>query len=259
MSLGDQIHINHVDCPAGLDIKKRLYIKKVVGGLVAFCQHCREAGFQRELSADGTLLRKWLTGKEKDMPRVSKPGMWPKLHDDIRSIDILDYLHNYHIEVVYNINFCETDAGQLAMKLRSYSGTTYGLQIRTFSLPKYMTYYANGWKDDAAWFGEGTIHSDTLVITEDYISAYRVYRDTGCDSVALLKTTMSKYTEECLLKANYKRIIVWLDPDEAGVKGERKITQRLRYITGTEISPACWDQEPKELDPRTLKRVLNGL
>ena len=59
LSLGQQTHRNHAGCSAGLDTKHRLYIKRVVGGIVAYCQHCNDKGFVRELNTDGTSLRKW--------------------------------------------------------------------------------------------------------------------------------------------------------------------------------------------------------
>ena len=68
-----------------------------------------------------------------------------------------------------------------------------------------------------------------LYITEDYTSAYRIWRDTGYQSLALLKTSISNYTIGMIRKLHYKTIRIWLDPDEPGITASKKIIERLRY------------------------------
>ena len=72
LKLGEEKKFNHPDCKAGVDVKHRLYIKRVVGGRLAYCHHCNEHGFVRDLTTDGTALRAWLFGKSDDMPKVTR-------------------------------------------------------------------------------------------------------------------------------------------------------------------------------------------
>lgn len=43
---GEQTHLNHPDCPAGLDTKRRLYVKRTHDGarLLMYCHHCGSKG-----------------------------------------------------------------------------------------------------------------------------------------------------------------------------------------------------------------------
>jgi hypothetical protein len=42
---GDQVHVNHQLCPAGVDTKKRLYLKQIEDGkILGYCHHCGESG-----------------------------------------------------------------------------------------------------------------------------------------------------------------------------------------------------------------------
>src|SRR5271165_6572543 len=77
LALGEQIHINHEDCSAGIDVKRRLYIKRVPGGLISYCHHCSGSGFFRlddypkiegqDNYKDTDSLRKWIEiGEQKE-------------------------------------------------------------------------------------------------------------------------------------------------------------------------------------------------
>lgn len=46
---GQQIHVNHINCPAGSDTKKRLYLKRAKDGAVVlgYCHHCSTKGVLR--------------------------------------------------------------------------------------------------------------------------------------------------------------------------------------------------------------------
>lgn len=47
LSDGQQINVDHRDCPAGTDTRKRLYLKRTSSGAVlAYCHHCNSKGYQ---------------------------------------------------------------------------------------------------------------------------------------------------------------------------------------------------------------------
>lgn len=42
---GDQVNVNHKECPSGVDTKRRLYLKRIDGGKVlGYCHHCGSKG-----------------------------------------------------------------------------------------------------------------------------------------------------------------------------------------------------------------------
>lgn len=50
LSDGEQIHVNHKDCTAGSDTKRRLYLRRTSDGTttLAYCHHCGEKGVLRK-------------------------------------------------------------------------------------------------------------------------------------------------------------------------------------------------------------------
>ena len=237
LTLGTQINVNHEGCSAGVDSKKRLYIKRVVGGVIGYCHHCRDHGFWRELSTDGTLLRKWLMGKSTDHPVIDRESYtdYDVGGNDIDSVRILNWLHKYYINpVTSNLDnrYFRQKGSALFIPLHSTSGKTYGYQLRHFNLgdSKYTTHYTKNVPDDVSWFFNTAPKEErVLYITEDYTSAYRIWRDTEHQSLALLKTSISNYTIGMIRKLHYKTIRIWLDPDEPGIVASKKIIERLRY------------------------------
>ena len=267
LAIGQQVKINHDHCKAGLDTKQRLYIKRVVGGVVGYCHHCNDKGFYRETNPDGTNLRKWLMGKEGGTRHfLSKVSLSELLITHLSPTFIynaaaLKWMADHWVTGDSSSYYSPSSYGEIIMKLYDPEGRIHGLQQRSFLKPfiKYMTFLTAESKHDAAFFFQDT--SKNLVITEDYTSAYRVFRETGINSVALLKTSLSTSTEEAIKELSPKEIIIWLDRDKAGLDGARKLEARLRYVTDSRVTNfggLCL-LEPKQMTPDALIRRLHGL
>ena len=261
LKLGEERSYNHPGCKAGEDTKHRLYIKRVVGGRLAYCHHCNEHGFARDLSTDGTALRAWLFGKTDDHPVVTRNSS-PIDSYPITEPKLVEWLHGYFISMAESSSstvFRQTKAKELVLYIQALgSGTRQGYQIRSFKpgKAKYTTHYYSS-MGEACWFGGTGIKA--VVVVEDILSAYRVHRDTGLGSVALLKTSLTKETTNLLVSLPITKILVWLDPDEAGQKGSRRIAERLKFITsGVEIIE-IHEEEPKHQSVLRLKEILLGL
>lgn len=250
-SVGTQIHINHVGCPSGEDRKKRLYIKRTDTGVVAFCHHCGEKGF---LS-----LRKYLGFKSepyKSVSRETKPTGGVKFVD--LSIFGKIWLKRYHAleDPTFFMGVLE-NKHQVALYIYNEQKQFCGVQIRNLvDTPKYISVYFPEHEASCAWFA--AVGNKTLVITEDYLSAYRVHQDTPYCSLALLRTTLTDKTLKNIYDMQFDCIFIWLDPDKPGVKGARKIEKTLRTFLPdtTEIVLLHETQEAKEKTPTELKSSL---
>jgi DNA primase len=57
---------------------------------------------------------------------------------------------------------------------------------------------------------------------------------------------------------NFVAVIIWLDPDEAGIEGAKKAYKKLKYFlpTTTAIGIYGCDKEPKECTPAELVNML---
>ena len=254
-NMNEQVHINHNGCPSGEDTKHRLYIKRNAKGLVAYCHHCTESGFAHD---DSGRLSTWF----KDKPTViTKEGVMPKLTS--LSLEGSVWLHTYYCNVDdINFNGVQGSPKSVALTLHNPDMDAIGYQVRNLvpeATPKYLTNYTyNGNKGDASWFYNG---SKTLVMTEDYLSAYRIFRDTGISSVALLRTTISDRTLRQIHDLGFTKVCIWLDPDKAGVEGAAKAYKKLTYFLPNEVLCLSFnkDREPKECTKEELKVILHGL
>ncbi len=259
--VGGQNRINHVHCSAGVDLKLRLYIKRVPGGVLAYCHNCGLAGswFNKEESESSRLRRYVLSGGSRgEVINVERTGNKTEVRD-ITSLNIKMWLNTHYVNNQFDF-FQEDEHGNMVMPIYSINKSTIGEQTRIFPPnvgPKYITNYFNG-NTEAGWVYSSGSNNNVLFITEDITSSYRIHQDINYSGMALLKTSMSKCTEREILQfvENYqtKKIVVWLDSDKAGLEGGLKIFNRLQVICPNQklLSLTGIQLEPKLLTPSDL-------
>ncbi|CAB4240671.1 Archaeal primase DnaG/twinkle, TOPRIM domain [uncultured Caudovirales phage] len=259
-TMGDQVHINHTGCSSGVDKKKRLYIKRTPKGIVAYCHHCAEAGFASD-GISGDRMATWLTEKTAPIVKSTTVPMTGPL-----SVQAETWLLSHYCSTGYfGFSGVRAKHNQIALTLRNPETDVIGYQVRNLlpgATPKYITSYIySGNKGDSAWFHYGL--NKTLVITEDYLSAYRVSQDThgSVSSLALLRTTITDRTLLQIYELGFKNVVIWLDPDEAGIKGATKAQKELTHFLSTETSIKVINigKEPKECTVEELSTILKGL
>ena len=250
-NMGQQIHVNHDGCLAGIDTKRRLYIKRTDRGLVAYCHHCNESGY----ASDGLSQERLSTWVNKKSTATAAP-IKPRL-SKLSTEGEVWLKTNYCNTADENFNGIEGERHKVALTLYNPEQQPIGWQVRNLKAqPKYITYYTdNSTKGDASWFYKG---NKTLVITEDYLSAYRVHKNTGLSSVALLRTNLSDRTLAQIYELEIDTIFIWLDPDEAGMEGTTKLYKKLTHYLPNNITVALFgiDKEPKECTPAELMSIL---
>jgi hypothetical protein len=250
---GEQVHINHTGCEAGEDKKRRLYIKRTDRGIVAYCHHCNESGSARDNNSGR--LSSWLTKKTTTVSKVTAKPILAALPPAGK----VWLMTNYCSHDSEYFNGVAAEGMKVALTLHNPESEVIGWQIRNLereATPKYLTHYIkDSARGDASWFHKC---SRSLVITEDYLSAYRVHKDTGLSSVALLRTTMSDKTLMQVHDLEFKDIFIWLDPDEAGMKGTTDVFKKLTHFlpTTTNIIMLGINKEPKECEPMDLCHIL---
>lgn len=95
---------------------------------------------------------------------------------------------------------------------------------------------------------------DIFIVVEDMISAIKL--DVLCPALALLGTSISKEKEAFIAKLPFKKVIVWLDGDEAGKAGAAKTIRILeKYFIVSQIITA---EDPKCLSYSQLQEFLSG-
>lgn len=254
---GQQIHINHDDCPAGVDRKRRLYIKrKYDGTILAFCHHCGLSGYVSVPCVAGSYTPKGLRGDGGSSSRshdgayaVTGEGRVGRWRDCERRW-VLRYLDD-ELVTKYGIKY-DSSQERIALPIWYY-GKCVGAQYRSLKgKPKYITQYAAGFKGTPCCLGTD---SESLVLTEDIISAIMVREVTGFRTVALLGTNLNDNGAAALLGAD--NVWVWLDNDNADVKQkQRLIYNRSCALTGGFVKIVRTDTDPKA---HTAQEILDVL
>lgn len=109
----------------------------------------------------------------------------------------------------------------------------------------------------------------TVVLTEDYISAIRA-SECNVDSWCLFGTSLGWFEVNRLIDT-YNKIIIWLDSDDAGKKGTKKIIQDLnkrieyvktkfpyKYTQKYYIETRSTPKDPKCYSPTEIERIIYG-
>ena len=76
--------------------------------------------------------------------------------------------------------------------------------------------------------------------------------------MALLRTALSDKTLTQIHELEFEYVLIWLDPDEAGVQGATKAYKKLNHFLSstTKIIVLGLDKEPKQCTPTELADIL---
>lgn len=99
-----------------------------------------------------------------------------------------------------------------------------------------------------------------LVITEDFLSAYRIWRDTGLPALSAMGTSLGPTGLSWVVR-NFTNVGIWLDSDEWGQNGARVLRDALgrRGVVAGIIKPgSVREPDPKCLPPDTVRARINS-
>jgi DNA primase len=264
---GTQVAINHLNCPAGVDSKRRLYIKRTDDAVLVYCHHCsghavrstrkgvRSVETIKRLLADAEEHERVVSTVELPFDVNYRIEAWP--------VEAQAWLYKYAINssdvADYSICYSETwnrviipvyDAGRLVFwQGRKVADTGPGpkyISVRSSKKPMFATYSRNVLPKSTG---------RKLVVVEDCLSAIRIARDTCADAIALLGTTAP--SDLVAFAKRYPHVIVWLDDDDAGRTKAIDIHRSLVLMTSSNVTLRTMKQ-PKELEPSVLKASIDG-
>lgn len=200
------------------------------------------------------------------LPTVLKPKMseivLPDFVSDPRlfNLGLKQWLYKYYLDdkLIRKYNIYAADNSLLF--LSHQDGEVKFYQQRFFP----NKYIKSSGKKHSMRFTNG---HKTVVLTEDYISAIRVH-ECNVDSWCIFGTSIG-WHELTHIIDQYNKIIIWLDGDEAGIKGCKKVKQdiekRIKYVKNK--FPYKYTQEyiievlqtpkdPKEYSPSEIEEIL---
>jgi hypothetical protein len=268
LEIGEQININHEDCDAGEDRKKRLYIKRVENGnIIYYCHHCSESG----------VVHNSVPKNRKAPPR--KSGAYEKRPSNGSSSvcylpsDAEGDVSQWPAQArVWLRSYGITD-GEIAARGIMYSdrrervilpcwkeGKLVSWQSRRIfphdKKPKYLSY---GEKESVYYVpGAAPAATTTLIkrlcIVEDVLSAIKCGR--FIDTIALRKATLSDKELLWIVRAGYKDFIIFLDDDNAQVKKSQIVLKNRLENLGTVRIVHSSGRDPKEHSDKELEELL---
>ena len=249
MDDNQQVKTNHIDCEAGTDNKKRLYVKRLDGAYLMHCHHCGLNGYYRPRE---TLLR--IMDKAGDYVKKLEPTDWSfrydEAHDDYDAFDTRGKLW------LSRYGFNETMAGAFGIRENSrgivlpiYNGIDdlAGYQVRNYEgSPKYLTFTSFGFS-----MLYGNDEYKPWVIVEDLLSSYKL-NAAGYTTMCLLGTKLGTVAKSKIVAEKPERIVVWLDDDMAGHTAAVSLLRELGALTDV---TSIINKQPKEISLFDLREI----
>lgn len=263
LPLGGKSAIVHI-CGTG----RKLLIEHKEAGWAAWCFRCSEPGFvpkpKPSLAERIALLnrqreedRKIEASIKPPMPAEFNPTEWPDeakvwLYKAGLDNDWLEHLGFY---------WCPP-ARRVVIPVLDKSGALAFWQARGFDpkRPKYLSPALPPGVNKPIYEADPCRptedrRADVLVITEDILSAVKVGEVAAGWSI--LGTSLNALHEAEIGKYGASRVLVWLDPDDAGIAGRRKIVPRLRAL-GIDAKSVRADLDPKCYPTDEIRRKITA-
>ena len=217
LAIGQVIKVPHDGCSES----NALRIERLPKGVTFYCYKCGEYWFNSEINSLAETQRRQkiydATKKKQAERNISLPVDFSQ---NIRASGLVWLgkagITNKIIQL-YNIGWSDSLNRVIIPIYRDKKYIGYvARSVEKFQQPKYLEcllykypFYINK--------GGGT-----LCIVEDILSAIRISRYTS--SLALLGTKLNQYSSKIINR--YEMLIVWLDPDKAGIKGSILIRKK---------------------------------
>lgn len=238
------------ECPVCNDGsgKEKLYMTRTDEGVIYHCfKQCGTNGFYKL----NELTMKQKLNRYKPLPKeVSLPSDYTlDLPLEVK-VKFLPYGLRDRILKDYGIGY-SAYLQSVVYPLYDVRGKMTGIQYRrVVDSPDYPKYVTRG---DKPIYYCHNLGSDTCVLTEDVLSAIKTSE--YASSMCLLGTSLSDEALMFLIKQKFKRLVIWLDNDKAGITAANKITKQLS-LYHKNVLTIFSDRDPKDARHDEIKQLL---
>lgn len=212
--------------------KDKLYItRKEDGSIVAFCHHCHAGGgtsvseLQSESSGEyGLRTTGSGNAQVKNGNRVFAIPADCQGNTDKWGREALEWAEQYLTSDQINdspLSYSDKDGAIIFPFVTDTDMVMYQARYFPAREPKYMTYWNHN--TDRQYNPMG--NSDTLVLTEDWISAYKAVL-AGYSAFPLAGSHLSRGSMAKLIARDYRRYVIALDNDKPAVRREQRRLER---------------------------------
>lgn len=260
LPVGGRTQVAH-SCGSG----NKLLVEHKPHGYTAWCYRCNDAGWvpKRMSLAERIEALNRKAGADKVVGSSSKPPMpsefdikeWP---DEAK---VWLYKAGFDNDWIGDMGlYYSPPSERVVMPVIGDDGRLVFWQARGFdpARPKYISpaLEATAIKPTYKAFPSRPVEGyrpDILCLTEDILSANKVGQVvTGW---SLLGTALTPLAEAQIAKFGASEVLVWLDPDDAGVKARRRIVPQLRAL-GVNARAVRADLDPKLYPLDEIRRKL---
>lgn len=183
-------------------------------------------------------------------PVMAHPRDWPSA--------ARVWLHQAHLnndDIAYLGAYWNPELQRVVIPYRTYSGelTWTARSVGAGKPPKYLN-PLGGKRSGGAFYGLATLGKPSLVLTEDMLSAYRVRGAANYSALAVMGTSLDRGSVTRITQ-EYGDVVLWLDGDEWGRKGARKIESefsRLDFPVRRVTTP----RDPKLYSDSEIRQLL---
>ena len=267
---GETLRLNHEDCPAGEDTRRRLYITKKPQVMLGYCHNCQSSSSLYIAAKD----RFKPLHKDYNKPVEDREFSYPSMEEITphSPADVTLWRQRYNMTnewcKYWGIRYVPDSQSIFIPVLtvegisgysreRDILGAYNGYQLRPLSGSgaKYITCL----EDERIPMGGFLRKKDLLfkraatVIVEDYISAIHII-EAGYFSVCNYGVQIKP--EILNLLPQGKPIHIWLDNDSEHVKKKARDMQGVCQLLGYDTHLCKSPKEPKELDYEQIRRML---
>lgn len=281
LEVGQTTHVNHEDCEAGEDTRRRLYLTRTIADptkVIAFCHNCQAAGVYVDSSymtyRDNTFTHNWSGHLNTEVDVVETPTSvtfdgyeWPVYAKAWLYTNQLNYGHAMMYGIGYDAN---TDRVFLPRYRHMHVDKPnpphlIGYQLRRVrpnsKEPKYLT-VTDGTSRQDTWIWPKD-RSDTAVVVEDYVSGIHIaeaFRDRlPAPTVVVNYGVKVEPTVMHKLAGTFKQVRIWLDNDSTHVKEQATLMARTIQLYGTPCTADLAHSDPKHYDAFTIQGILDDL
>lgn len=265
-AVGEQVHINHTNCPAGEDTRQRLYITRKDETLyLAYCHNC--TGWGALKVTNGATTWKYVNPRVHTVDALLIPEPVPT---DLKSLNdswgvgsgykkCLNYIQNYlenldsNFHVADKVVFYSPSLKRIVLHIKDEDNSFW--QARGCSGEK-LKYYSGKSQDKNAIVLSGRAGNEVCVLTEDILSAVSVATTNKYDAIPLLGTTPANFPQLVSKLSKYKKVIIWLDNDEAGASGGTELHTRLQMLGSFSVARYFSPLDPKKYHVSKIVEML---
>lgn len=265
LEVGESIRVNHEDCTAGEDTKRRLYVTRKADVLLGYCHNCSKSSSMYMSKSD-----RYRDVSVRGIRRPAEDYIDPELVGFNDKENIPAEADAWRIKnklsrkdcAAFTISYCP-DWDAIYLPFFNMDGDRSGHQLRPLH-KRGGAKYINFQKDKDTELG-GIVFSthptsnSCLVIVEDLVSGIHI-ANAGYNALVNYGTHVKPSILHSISN-HYTSIVVWLDNDNAVVHRHAKDIENILHLynqTGLCIRRISKYEDPKHYDTEKIREIVNN-